>query len=206
MSKHTTNEYEHTYWDQHQLLMGIDEAGRGPLAGPLVVAGVVFEEGYHNEDIYDSKGISEKKREMLFDLILQDAKGYKIEIVEPNIIDEENIYRATQNAMNRIATMLDAPIVLTDAMPLPDQDKEVISLIKGDQKSISIAAASILAKVTRDRIMIEYDKQYPEYGFKQHKGYPTKQHIEALETYGVLPIHRRSYAPVQKCLQLKLDI
>ncbi|MEG0077848.1 ribonuclease HII [Anaerorhabdus sp.] len=206
MSKHTTNEYEHTYWDQHQLLMGIDEAGRGPLAGPLVVAGVVFEEGYHNEDIYDSKGISEKKREMLFDLILQDAKGYKIEIVEPNIIDEENIYRATQNAMNRIATMLDAPIVLTDAMPLPNQDKEVISLIKGDQKSISIAAASILAKVTRDRIMIEYDKQYPEYGFKQHKGYPTKQHIEALETYGVLPIHRRSYAPVQKCLQLKLDI
>lgn len=206
MSKHTTNEYEHLYWKQSKLLIGIDEAGRGPLAGPLVVAGVVFEQGYVNEDIYDSKGISEKKREALFDMIISSAKEYFIEIVEPKVIDEENIYRATQNAMHRIATKANVPVVLTDAMPLPYQSKEVISLIKGDQKSISIAAASILAKVTRDRIMLELDEKYPSYGFKQHKGYPTKQHLEALEKYGVLDAHRRSYGPVQKCLQIKFDV
>lgn len=206
MSKHTTNEYETLYWGQSKLIVGLDEAGRGPLAGPLVVAGVVFNQGYENDDIYDSKGISLKKRESLYDLILEEAKEYFIEIIEPKVIDEENIYRATQNAMDRIASKASVGVVLTDAMPLPNQTKEVVSLIKGDQKSISIAAASILAKVTRDRIMIEYDKQYPAYGFMQHKGYPTKQHLEALEKYGVLEIHRRSYGPVQNCLQMKLDL
>lgn len=206
MIKQTSNEYEHQYWNVEQLLIGIDEAGRGPLAGPLVVAGVIFEKGYENPLIYDSKGISEKKREELFKVIIQDAKEYKIEIVTPKQIDEENIYRATQHAMNRIATALHADIVLTDAMPLPNQEKIVIDLIKGDQKSISIAAASILAKVVRDHIMFGYDILYPNYGFKKHKGYPTKQHIEALDTYGVLDIHRRSYGPVQRCLQIKLDL
>jgi ribonuclease HII len=206
MSKHTTNEYEHHYWQQNKCLIGIDEAGRGPLAGPLVVAGVIFDKGYENDEIYDSKGISENKREHLFEIIKKDAKEYFIEIVEPCIIDDENIYRATQNAMDRIATKLNASVVLTDAMPLPNQSKEVVSLIKGDQKSISIAAASILAKVTRDRIMLEYDEQYPKYGFKRHKGYPTKEHLHALELYGALDIHRKSYGPVQRCLQMKLDI
>ncbi|MEA4875114.1 ribonuclease HII [Anaerorhabdus sp.] len=206
MIKQTSNEYEHQYWNEEQVLIGIDEAGRGPLAGPLVVAGVVFEKGYENPLIYDSKGISEKKREELFKVIIQDAKEYKIEIVTPKQIDEENIYRATQHAMNRIATTLHADIVLTDAMPLPGQEKKVIDLIKGDQKSISIAAASILAKVVRDHIMFGYDILYPDYGFKKHKGYPTKQHIEALDTYGVLDIHRRSYGPVQRCLQIKLEL
>lgn len=206
MIKQTSNEYEHQYWNVEQLLIGIDEAGRGPLAGPLVVAGVIFEKGYENPLIYDSKGISEKKREELFKVIIQDAKEYKIEIVTPKQIDEENIYRATQHAMNRIATALHADIVLTDAMPLPNQEKIVIDLIKGDQKSISIAAASILAKVVRDHIMFGYDILYPNYGFKKHKGYPTKQHIEALDTYGVLDIHRRSYGPVQRCLQIKLEL
>lgn len=206
MNKQTSNEYEHHYWGENKFIIGIDEAGRGPLAGPLVVAGVVFNQGYENHMIYDSKGLSEKKREELFKIILQDAKEYKIEIVSPKQIDDENIYRATQHAMDRIATALHASVVLTDAMPLPNQEKKVIDLIKGDQKSVSIAAASILAKVVRDHIMLGYDKLHPEYGFKKHKGYPTKQHLEALEKYGVLDIHRRSYAPVQRCLQMKLDV
>lgn len=204
MKKQCSNEYEHEYWPE--LICGIDEAGRGPLAGPLVVAGVVFEPGYENPDIYDSKGISEKKRNQLFDVIQQEAVRFEIKIVPVEVIDEKNIYRATQCAMYEIAEDLGTSIVLTDAMPLPDSNKTVIDLVKGDQKSISIAAASILAKVTRDRIMEEYDAMYPEYGFAKHKGYPTKAHLEALEQYGVLPIHRKSYGPVARLNQLKLDI
>lgn len=206
MIKTTSNEYEHEFWGIQKTLVGIDEAGRGPLAGPLVVAGVVFEQGYDNPDIYDSKGLSEQKRSLLFHTIIQDAKAFKIEIISPQQIDDENIYRATQNAMNRIASELEGEVVLTDAMPLPMQDKQVIAIIKGDQKSVSIAAASILAKVIRDHMMFGFDHLHPEYGFKKHKGYPTKQHLEALQTYGVLPIHRRSYEPVRKCLQMQLDL
>lgn len=206
MSKTTSNEYENEYWGQHKTIIGIDEAGRGPLAGPLVVAGVVFELGYDNPDIYDSKGISEKKRSLLFKTIIQEAKAFKIEIISPKQVDDENIYRATQNAMNRIASALTGDVVLTDAMPLPMQEKPVIAIIKGDQKSVSIAAASILAKVVRDHMMFGFDHLHPEYGFKKHKGYATKQHIEALETHGVLAIHRRSYEPVRKCLQIKLKL
>lgn len=204
MNKTTSNEYEHEYWGQNKTIIGIDEAGRGPLAGPLVVAGVVFEQGYDNPSIYDSKGLSEKKRSVLFKTIIQEAKVFKIEIVSPKQIDEENIYRATQNAMDRIARALEAEVVLTDAMPLPMQEKPVIAIIKGDQKSVSIAAASILAKVVRDHMMFGFDHLHPEYGFKKHKGYPTKQHLEALENHGVLAIHRRSYEPVRKCLQMKV--
>ncbi len=206
MKKITENEYEQKYWQEDRELVGIDEAGRGPLAGPLVVAGVTFEKGYENEDIYDSKGISEKKRNELFKKIIQEAKEYKVLIIEPKQIDEENIYRATQNAMNKIATELTANVILTDAMPLPNQSKEVISLIKGDQKSISIAAASILAKVIRDARMKGYDFLYPQYGFSKNKGYPTKQHLEALEKYGALSIHRQSYGPVQKVNQIKFSL
>lgn len=204
MSKVTSNEYENLYWAQNKAIIGLDEAGRGPLAGPLVVAGVILPIHYVNEAIYDSKGLSEKKREELFKTIVKEASAYKIMIIEPKQIDCENIYRATQNAMNVIATELKGEVVLSDAMPLPLQNKAVISLIKGDQKSISIAAASILAKVIRDHIMIGYDMLYPEYGFKKHKGYPTKQHVEALEKYGYLKIHRQSYGPVQKSKQRQL--
>lgn len=201
-----TNEFEKAFWaDGKSFVIGLDEAGRGPIAGPLVVAGVIFPKGYDHDAIYDSKKISEKKREELFDEIKKDALYYKIEIVSEEEVDEHNIYRATQMTMEKI--VLECNIcdsVLSDAMPLPAIDLPLESLVKGDQKSVSIAAASILAKVTRDRIMVELDAKYPEYGLKQHKGYPTKKHLEALETYGVLDIHRKSYGPVQRQLSKQM--
>lgn len=202
--KSCPNDYEHTYWPMDQLIVGIDEAGRGPLAGPLSVAGVVFPVGYENPYIYDSKALTEKKRDELFEVIKDDALWFEIIEVSEEEIDRYNILEADRRAMKQIA--LDAPcnIVLTDAMKL-DIDKTVIDLIKGDQKSISIAAGSILAKVTRDRIMLEYDAIYPQYGFAKNKGYPTKAHMEAIEQYGITPIHRRSYGPV-KFHQEQLDL
>lgn len=202
------NEFEQLFFREgKQFVIGLDEAGRGPIAGPLVVAGVVFAKDFSHDEIYDSKKISEKKRNELFEFIKKHALYYKIEIVDERYIDEHNIYRATQLTMEKIVneyTICDA--VLSDAMPLPSIVLPVQALVKGDQKSVSIAAASILAKVTRDAIMVEYDKQFPMYGFKKHKGYPTKMHLEALDKFGVLEIHRRSYGPVQRKLQMKLDI
>ena len=199
------NDFEHEYWQQDQLVLGIDEAGRGPLAGPLCVAGVVFPQGYENPEIYDSKAISEKKRNELYDRIMDDALWFEILLVSPEEIDRLNIYRADQEAFARIADDSGAPVILTDAMPIPEKERVVVPLVKGDQKSISIAAGSILAKVTRDRLMVEYDRQYPEYGFAKHKGYPTRQHMQAIEEYGITPIHRRSFGPVA-AQQLKLDL
>jgi len=196
----TANEYEKLWWQKDQLLVGIDEAGRGPLAGPLVVAGVVFPKDYDTGEIYDSKKLTEKKREELFEIIKRDALFYDIEIVDEKTIDRLNILEATRQAMSTIALKAPVNVVLTDAMKLYI-DKEVIDLVKGDQKSGSIAAGSILAKVTRDHIMYELDKKYPQYGFAQNKGYPTKAHLEALQTYGVLDVHRRSYRPVIESLQ-----
>jgi Ribonuclease HII len=199
------NDYEHEYWPQGKLIVGIDEAGRGPLAGPLSVAGVIFPEGYENPDIYDSKAVSEKKRDVLYDLIQEDALWFEIIEVSPEEIDRLNILEADRKAMKQIAEDAPAEIILTDAMKFQVDGKKTIDLIKGDQKSISIAAGSILAKVTRDRLMIQYDKEYPEYGFAQHKGYPTKMHLEAIHQYGITPIHRRSYGPV-KVVQEELDL
>ncbi|MBR2826025.1 MAG: ribonuclease HII [Erysipelotrichaceae bacterium] len=199
----TENRYENEYWSQGKLVVGLDEAGRGPLAGPLVVAGVVFPEGYDSGDINDSKQLTEKKREALYDIIIRDALFYEIKIVEPEEIDRLNILEADRKAMTEIALKAPVDIVLTDAVDLYI-DKKVISLIKGDTLSCNIAAASILAKVTRDRIMYEYDKIYPEYGFARHKGYGTKAHLEALEKYGVTPIHRHSYRPVFEAMQDRL--
>lgn len=205
---HTEDLYEHAWWEQgRSTIVGLDEAGRGPMAGPLVVAAVSFTPGYHSDEIYDSKKVSEKKREQLFHTIIKEAKEYHIEIVTPQVIDQLNIYRATQQAMEKLVReFASCDGVLSDAMPLPECEHEVISLIKGDQKSVSIAAASILAKVVRDHIMLGYDLLYPDYGFAKHKGYPTKMHMEALTQYGVLPIHRKSYAPVAKRMQLQFDI
>lgn len=203
------NEYEIAWWNEgKEKIIGIDEAGRGPIAGPLVVAAVSFPKNFSHDEIYDSKKLSEKKREQLYDEIISLASEYHIKIISPEIIDEQNIYRATQNAMLELSNSFDcADGVLTDAMPLPNASLDVISLVKGDQKSVSIAAASILAKVTRDRIMVEFDKKYPKYGFAKHKGYPTKAHIEAMETYGVIDgFYRKSYKPVAKMYQMKLDI
>lgn len=203
----TANEYEHAWWQEgRKKIIGIDEAGRGPIAGPLVVAAVAFPEGFSHPEIYDSKKLSEKKRKVLFQEIIRLASEYHILIIEPRRIDEVNIYRATQNAMQELTTMFaHADGVLSDAMPLPVCTLDVIPLIKGDQKSVSIAAASILAKVTRDCIMKAYDVQYPQYGFARHKGYPTKGHIEAMHQYGVIEgLYRRSYAPVANMHQLTL--
>lgn len=197
------NIYEMQYWSENCLITGIDEAGRGPLAGPLSVAGVVFPVGYHNEEIYDSKSLSEKQRNRLYDIIIHDALWYEIMEVDEATIDRYNILEADRNAMRKIA--LDSPgnVILTDAMKL-GIDRHVIDLVKGDQKSISIAAASILAKVTRDRIMEMYDGMYPQYGLGRNKGYPTKAHMEAIDVYGITPIHRRSFGPV-KAKQISFD-
>ena len=158
---------------------------------------------------HEEKGASfieiNEKRNELFEIIQEDALWFQIIEVSEAFIDKYNIYRADQIIMHQIAEESEAEVVLTDAMPLDFEDKEVISLVKGDQKSISIAAGSILAKVTRDRIMMEYDLMYPQYGFAKNKGYPTRQHLEAIEKYGITPIHRRSFGPVQ-ATQMKLDL
>ncbi len=199
------NSYEMPYWQSGKEVIGIDEAGRGPLAGPLVVAGCILPVFYDHPEINDSKQLSEKKREKLYEEILENAIAFEIEIVEPEEIDRLNIYAATKKAMERIAMNLNSSFVLTDAMPL-DISKEVTPIIKGDAKSISIAAASILAKVTRDRLMCEYALLYPQYGFEKHKGYGTKQHLSALKQYGPCPLHRRSYRPVFEAQQERLDL
>ncbi|MBR2553200.1 MAG: ribonuclease HII [Erysipelotrichaceae bacterium] len=181
--------------------MGIDEAGRGPLCGPLAVGCCILPSGYQNEEINDSKKLTAKKRERLFEVIKNDALYWKVLLVDPETIDRKNIYAATRDAMKELALSYDCRIILSDAMPFEIPGKTVIPIIKGDAKSISIAAASILAKVTRDRIMEEYDRQYPEYEFAKHKGYPTKRHLELLEKYGVLPFYRKSYRPVARLLE-----
>lgn len=191
-------------WNDDKVILGMDEAGRGPIAGPLMVAGVIFPKGYTNTEIDDSKKLSEKKREKLYDQIIQDASYYQILIVDEKTIDQKNIYRATQDAMNEIARKALCDYVLSDAMPLIDIGKPFEAIIKGDQKSLSIAAASILAKVTRDRWMIELDAKYPQYGLAKHKGYPTKAHIEALNKYGLQDFYRRSYGPVKKLEEITL--
>lgn len=186
-------------WEQSCQILGLDEAGRGPMAGPLAVAGVVFPAGYQNGQIDDSKKLSEKKREALYGQIMQDALWYQVLFIPEADIDRLNIYAATQQAMSAIANTAPADYVLSDAMKL-HTPKRYEAIIKGDQKSISIAAASILAKVSRDRYMKKLGALYPQYGLEKHKGYPTRAHIQALEQYGVQDFYRRSYGPVKKVL------
>lgn len=205
VQKTTPNDFEHDAWRQGKLLLGIDEAGRGPLAGPLTVAGVIFEPGYENPEIYDSKGLSEKKRQKLYETIMEDALWFQIVQVSEADIDRYDIYHADQMAMAALAMEAPEAIVVTDAMPLDLKERTVFHPVKGDQKSVSVAAASILAKVTRDATMMMYDEIYPAYGFAKNKGYPTKMHMEAIEKYGITPIHRRSFAPV-RAVQTKLDL
>ncbi len=205
IQKITPNDFEHEAWASGKLLLGIDEAGRGPLAGPLTVAGVIFEPGYENPEIYDSKGLSEKKRARLYETIMEDALWFQIIQVSEADIDRYDIYHADQMAMAQLAKEAPEAIVVTDAMPLDLPERTVFHPVKGDQKSVSVAAASILAKVTRDRTMEMYDEMYPEYGFAKNKGYPTKAHLEAIEKHGITPIHRRSFAPV-RAVQMKLDL
>ena len=182
---------------------GVDEVGRGPLNGPVVAACCVLNEGFKLEGLTDSKKLSEKKREKFFDYIVKNST-YGIGIIGPEIIDEVNIYEATKLAMKDAIKQVEDKIplehVLIDAMPL-DLDIPSTSIIKGDSKSISIAAASVIAKVTRDRMMIELDKKYPMYGYKSHKGYPTKKHLEAISKYGLIDGYRKTYGPVKKILE-----
>ena len=186
------------------LIGGVDEVGRGPLVGPVVAACVILpEEGKFSLDgLTDSKKLSEKKRDELFIKIKEEALAIGIGIIDEKKIDEVNIYEATKLAMKEAIN--NCPIkpehILIDAMPL-DIDIPTTSIIKGDIKSITISAASVIAKVTRDKMLYELDKQYPMYDFKDNKGYPTKKHLEAIEKYGIIKEHRRSYGPVKKYLE-----
>ncbi len=191
-------------FDQYDRILGIDEAGRGPLAGPCVVAGVILPKGYQHPLINDSKKLTEKQRNTCFKDIVLSALWIGVIEVMPETIDRRNIYQATKDANIHLIQLAKADVCLTDAMPISNQYCPVYDYIKGDSRSISIAAASIIAKVSRDAIMVYYDQLYPDYGFKQHKGYPTKAHIEALNQFGITPIHRLSYEPVAKLKRITL--
>lgn len=205
-------EYENKYHSLgYQTIGGCDEAGRGPMAGPLVAAMVILDDNHMIEGLNDSKQLTAKKRDYLFDEIMKYAKVVEVEVISVEDVDKYNVYRASQMAMERCIQRckIKVDFVLTDAMPLTI-NIEHLPIIKGDAKSASIAASSIIAKVTRDRLMDKYDEIYPQYGFKKHKGYVTKLHLEAIEKYGICPIHRKTFGPVKKVMssfeQLKLDI
>lgn len=186
--------YEKEY-ESYGYVCGIDEVGRGPLAGPVVAGAVILPKDCNILYINDSKKLSEKKREELYDIIMEQAVATGIGMVGPARIDEINILQATYEAMRQaIQNLAVTPdILLNDAVTIPEVNIRQVPIIKGDAKSISIGAASIIAKVTRDRLMVEYDKVMPEYGFASNKGYGSKEHIEALKKYGSSPIHRQSF-------------
>ena len=186
----------------YKLIGGVDEVGRGPLVGPVVAACVVLPDKFNLDGLTDSKKLSEKKREYFFEEIKKQAICYGIGIVDEKRIDEINIYEATKEAMIMAINNCNKKpdYVLTDAMKL-DIDIPVKPLIKGDLRSITISAASVLAKVTRDRMLYELDKKYPMYDFKNNVGYPTKKHLDAIKEYGIIPEHRKSYGPVKDYLE-----
>ena len=190
-------EIDKSYFKEgYNYICGIDEAGRGPLAGPVVVAAVIMPKDSMIEGVNDSKKVSEKKREKLYELIIEEAISYSVGIVDQNEIDRINILNATKAGLTEaVRTLKVKPeLILVDALTNIDTcGVPYQSIIKGDAKSYSIAAASIIAKVTRDRIMREWDKVYPQYGFEKHKGYGTKQHTQALLEYGACPIHRKTF-------------
>ena len=183
------------------LIAGVDEVGRGPLVGPVVTACVILPLNYKLDGLTDSKKLTEKKRNEFFDIIQKDALGIGIGIVSEKKIDEVNIYQATKLAMQEAINncKIKPEHILIDAMKL-DIDIPTTSIIKGDLLSLSISAASVIAKVTRDRMMDELDKKYPMYGFKKNKVYPTKEHLEAIKKYGIIDEHRRSYGPVKEII------
>jgi len=205
--------YEMTQYERnvrgmgYKYISGIDEVGRGPLAGPVVAAAVILPESFTLLGINDSKKLSEQKREEYFEQIQEQAIAIGIGMIDAKEIDEINIYEATKKAMLAAVTNLTTPpdYLLIDAMklitPYPQE-----SIIKGDGKSITIAAASIIAKVTRDRLMKKIGEEYPQYGFSQNMGYGTKEHLLALEQYGVTPYHRRSFAPIKNINQMELEL
>jgi ribonuclease HII len=187
-----------------KFIAGVDEVGRGPLVGPVVAACVVLPEEFNLDGLTDSKKLSEKKRDFYFEEVKRQALGYGIGIIDEKKIDEVNIYEATKLAMKEAIEECKKSCkiehVLIDAMPL-ELDVPTTSIIKGDLKSITISAASVIAKVTRDRMLDELHEKFPMYDFKKNKGYPTKKHLEAIEEYGIIDEHRRSYGPVKKYLE-----
>ena len=197
--------YEKELWNKgFNFIAGIDEVGRGPLIGPVVTACVVLPKDFILDGLTDSKKLSEKKRNIFCDYIKEHAIAYGIGIVSPEEIDEINIYEASKKAMlkalEEVRKELNVDYVLTDAMPL-DINLPMIPIIKGDLKSVTISAASVIAKVTRDNMMYELDEKYPMYGFKNHKGYPTKKHIEAINKYGLIDGYRKTYGPVKEVME-----
>ena len=200
--------YEKELYEQGiTLIAGTDEVGRGPLVGPVVAAAVILPVGYNLEGLDDSKKLTEKKREKYFDIIMEDAVSVGLGIVEAKTIDEINILEASRLAMKLAVDNLSVKPehILSDAMKLTNLDIPYTDIIHGDALSLSIAAASVIAKVTRDRMMVELDKEYPEYGFAKHKGYPTKLHLENIKKYGILDNYRLSYKPVMAVLEEMSD-
>ncbi len=187
---------ENEYFDKgYSVICGTDEAGRGPLCGPVAAAAVILPKGLILPGLNDSKKISEKKRDELYDIIIENAISYAIELVDNTVIDEINILNAAQLAMRKSIERLtpEADLALVDGNIARDFPCDAVTVIKGDAKSPNIAAASILAKVTRDRLCLEHDALYPEYGIAKHKGYPTKEHMDAVRKYGPSPIHRLTF-------------
>ncbi len=189
------------------LIAGVDEVGRGPLVGPVVAACVILPENFCLDGLTDSKKLSEKKRDYFYDEIMRQAISVGVGIISEAKIDEVNIYEATKLAMKEAIAKCDLKPehILIDAMPL-SLDIPTTSIIKGDFKSITISAASVIAKVTRDRMLDELDKKYPMYDFKDNKGYPTKKHLAAIQQYGIIPEHRKSYGPVRDYLEKQLSL
>lgn len=204
MEKVDLYQYEHDLWNNGiNYIGGVDEVGRGPLIGPVVTACVVLPKDFYLEGLTDSKKLTEKKRDIFYDYIMEHALAVSVGMMDEKIIDEVNIYEATKLAMYQAIN--NCPIkpehVLIDAMKLENLDIPSTSIIKGDAKSVTIAAASVIAKVTRDRMMIELDKKYPMYGFKSHKGYPTKKHVEAILKYGLIDGYRKTFKPISEIIK-----
>ena len=188
--------YENSlYMQGYSLICGTDEAGAGPLAGPVYAAAVILKKDFKIEGLNDSKKLSEKKREKLFDIIVEESLDYSIAFVDEKIIDEINILQARMLAMRLAVDGLKVKpdFLLVDGNSDPNADLDTLCIVGGDAKSASVAAASILAKVSRDRFMLEMAEKYPQYGFDKHKGYGTKQHINAIKAFGICPIHRKTF-------------
>ena len=196
--------YEQELYKNHiALIAGVDEAGRGPLVGPVVAAAVILPQNYHLEGLNDSKQLTEKKREYYYQVLQKEALSIGVGIVSAKEIDEINILEASRKAMYIAINNLDITpeYILSDAMSLNDIDIPSRPIIHGDSLSLSIAAASVIAKVTRDHIMYELDKKYPEYNYKKNKGYPTKEHLELIKKYGITNEYRMTFKPVKFILE-----
>ena len=203
-------QYENELYSKgYKLIGGIDEVGRGPLVGPVVTACVILPEDFVLDGLTDSKKLSEKKRDMFYDIIMEKAISVGIGIMDEDVIDKVNIYEATKLAMYQAVDNMSVKpdYILIDAMKLDKLDVPSTSIIKGDLKSITISAASVIAKVTRDRMMYELDSKYPMYGFKSHKGYGTKEHLEKMREYGIIEgVYRKSFKPVKEIILEKEKI